>query len=236
MLMDQEAVRSRLVEVFKALGDTTRLRILGLLAERPLTGVELVECLGVGAPTVSHHMARLTAVGLVTVRRHGQHRIYELDGRELAALARAASGPQVDQRVHGDLDPGASRHEVQEERERAKVIRDFFAGDRLKQIPAQRKKRVVVLQHLMRWFDPDRSYTEREVNDLLRQAHEDVATLRRELVDYGYLTRAGGVYRVARSLPERDAQISQEITGDEQAWLRRLLRAAGGDRASANSR
>jgi hypothetical protein len=116
----------------------------------------------------------------------------------------------------------------QEARERAKVIRDFFDGDRLKQIPAQRKKRVIVLQHLMHWFDPERSYAEREVNDILRRAHEDVATLRRELVDYGYLTRAAGIYRVARSLPQRDAHIAQEMTGNEQEWLRRLLRATQG--------
>lgn len=225
--MDQEALRNRLVEVFKVLGDTTRLRILGLLAERPRTGVELVECLGVGAPTVSHHMARLTAAGLVTVRRQGQHRVYELDGREFIALARAASGAQLSQRVDPDGEPEALPAAGQEDQERAKVIRAFFEGDRLKHIPAQRKKRVIVLQHLMRWFDPERDYTEREVNDLLRQAHEDVATLRRELVDYGYLTRAGGTYRVACTLPERDALMSQEITGDEQAWFRRLLRAAG---------
>ena len=63
----------------------------------------------------------------------------------------------------------------------------------------------------------------REVNALLREAHEDVATLRRELVDYGYLSRAQGVYRVATALPRRSAQLRQEMTGDEQAWLERLL-------------
>ncbi len=227
--MEHDALPSRLAEVFKAMGDTTRLRTLGLLAERPRTGVELVECLGVGAPTVSHHMARLTAARLVTVRRQGQRRIYELDDRELVALARAAFGAQMSQPGHEDLDPAVLPHDVQEERERVKVIRDFFVDGRLKQIPAQRKKRVIVLQHVMQRFDPERSYIEREVNDVLRQVHEDVATLRRELVDYGYLTRDTGVYRVARTLPQRDAQISQEITGDEQAWLRRLLRAAGRD-------
>lgn len=37
------------------------------------------------------------------------------------------------------------------------------------------------------------------------------------------MTREGGVYRVAQSLPTRGMQISQEITGDETAWLRQLL-------------
>jgi biotin operon repressor len=226
--MDAEALRDRLVTVFKALGDLTRLRILGALAERPRTGVELAELLGLGAPTVSHHMARLTSAGLVTVRRQGQHRLYELDGRELAALARAAARQSAAREASGVLHAASMATTDQEARERAKVIRDFFDGDRLKQIPAQRKKRVIVLQHLMHWFDPERSYAEREVNDILRRAHEDVATLRRELVDYGYLTRAAGIYRVARSLPQRDAHIAQEMTGNEQEWLRRLLRATQG--------
>jgi len=112
------------------------------------------------------------------------------------------------------------------EKERAEVLRNFFDGDRLKQIPAQRKKRVIVLQHLVTWFDPNRSYREREVNEILRRAHEHVATLRRELVDYGYLTRESGIYRVARALPPRDKQIAQEIIGDETAWPRRILRMA----------
>jgi len=93
---------------------------------------------------------------------------------------------------------------------------------RLKQIPAQRKKRVIVLQQLVRQFEPERAYPEKDVNTILREAHEDVATLRRELVNYGFMTREGGVYHVVLSLPERSVQINQEITGDEHAWLRSL--------------
>lgn len=109
------------------------------------------------------------------------------------------------------------------DRERAKVLRDFFDGERLKQIPAQRKKRVIVLEHLLGRFEPEREYPERTVNDLLRAAHDDVATLRRELVDYGYLNRAHGIYRVAASLPARGPTVAQEVRPDEHDWLRRLV-------------
>jgi hypothetical protein len=211
----------RLVEVFKALGDPTRLRILGQVVERPRTGKELAEALAIGPPTVSHHMAKLAAAGLVTVRRDGQSHIYALDEAALTALARLAV-----QRPAPAVESGALAGESEEAKERAKVVRDFFDGPRLKQIPAQRKKRVIVLQHLLDRFDPLREYPEKEVNALLREAHEDVATLRRELVDYGFMTRAGGVYRVARDLPSRSVHVGQEITGDEHAWLRRLLTAA----------
>ena len=217
---DDERVE-QLVGVFKALADPARLRILGAVAERPLTGKDLSERLGLTPPTISHHMSRLVEAGLVAVRPDAQRRVYALDeatlrglGREVGAAGRAAGG-EVDARDGAPLD-----------RERAKVVRDFFDGPRLKAIPAQRKKRVIVLQHLVERFGPDRDYPEKEVNALLREAHEDVATLRRELVDYGFMTRGGGIYRVARSLPGRGATVSQEIPGDEHAWLQALLEGA----------
>jgi len=211
----------RLVEVFKALGDPSRLRILGLVAERPRSGKELGDLLAVGAPTISHHVAKLVDAGLVAVTRDGQSRIYALDEAALSALTRLVAR-------HGDagLPALASGADDEEARERDKVLRDFFDGARLKQIPAQRKKRVIILQHLLTRFEPNRDYPEKEVNAILREAHEDVATLRRELVDYNYLTRMGGVYRVAHALPTRSVQVGQEITGDEHAWLRRLLTEA----------
>src|SRR5215218_6398752 len=200
----------RLVSVFRALGDPVRLRLLGMIAERSYTGKELAEAVRVGAPTISHHMDRLVRSGLVSVERDGQSRIYSLNIASLQALAKLATGPSASTEAIESADAEAA--------ERAKVLRDFFSGERLKQIPAQRKKRVIVLQHLLSRFDPDREYSEREVSEILKTANEDFATLRRELVDYGFMTRASGVYRVARDLPERSIQVRQEFIGDEAAW------------------
>ena len=117
----------RLVGLFKALGDPVRLRLLGLLAERPRTGKELADAVAVGAPTISHHMSRLTAAGLVTLTREGQSRRYALDDRALAALhraARAVAAPEPAIKASStSIEPA--------ERERAKVLRDFFEGARL---------------------------------------------------------------------------------------------------------
>jgi hypothetical protein len=65
---------------------------------------------------------------------------------------------------------------------------------RLTSIPAQRSKRLIVLDHLVRVFEPGVRYPEREVNALLAVWHPDVAALRRYLVDEGLLTREAGVY------------------------------------------
>jgi hypothetical protein len=77
----------------------------------------------------------------------------------------------------------------------AAILRSFFdAEGRLVTVPAKRGKRLVVLDHLAQRFEPGKRYSETEVNNQLREAHVDVATLRRYLVDEGFLSREAGVY------------------------------------------
>ena len=196
--------------LFKALADPARLRILGVLAERAHAGHELADRLGLTPPTISHHMRRLIAARLVDVVPNAQSRIYSL---------RAGTMRELSSSLAGDDSVGPAGEE-----ENA-VLRAFFDGPRLRQIPASRKKRVVVLRRLLERFEPGRDYPEATVNDLLREAHDDVATLRRELVDYGFMVRDRGIYRIASELPERGSTVAQEV-GNEQAWFERLVAGA----------
>ncbi len=206
-----------LARLLKVIADETRLRILGAIAEHPHTGKELAARLSLTPPTISHHMRKLTAAGVVVAESDAQKQIYSLNSDLLLASRRAPVG-QVIERSRPD---GETLNK--DDAFRAKTIRDFFDGERLKTVPAQRKRRVIVLQHLVERFDPDLTYSEREVNDLLRSAHDDVATLRRELVDYGFMQRDRGIYQVTRGAPARSVQVRREITGDESAWFRALL-------------
>lgn len=81
------------------------------------------------------------------------------------------------------------------QRQRPLVDRWFEKSGRLKAIPTQRAKRRAVLERLVELFEPDRDYSEREVNAILREVHNDVAFLRRELIAERLMTRAKGVYR-----------------------------------------
>src|SRR5438552_3745532 len=85
-----------------------------------------------------------------------------------------------------------------------KVIETFFtARGKLRALPAQRSKRQTVLRRLAEEFEPGRVYPEREVNALLRLFHDDVASLRRELVMEHLLVRSNaGVYRRASAQGE----------------------------------
>ena len=74
------------------------------------------------------------------------------------------------------------------------VLQRFLVGGRLVAIPAQRSKRLIVLDHLAGLFEPGVHYTEAEVNQALAAYHPDYASLRRYLVDEEFLDRSGGIY------------------------------------------
>ncbi len=79
--------------------------------------------------------------------------------------------------------------------DRDKVLRAYLDdGGRLVRMPAKHRKRLVVLDHLARTFEPGTRYPESEVNHLMRAFHDDVALLRRSLVDEGFLDREDGEY------------------------------------------
>lgn len=114
------------------------------------------------------------------------------------------------------------------ERFRAKTLRSFFRAGRLVSVPAKRRARVVVLLELLDLFEAGRAYPERELNDLLREVHEDVAYLRRELVDYGFLTRQASVYRVAEECPTPGHTVAGELPRDIAQRFARVTRATPG--------
>lgn len=108
-----------------------------------------------------------------------------------------------------------------------RAIASFFDGPRLRDIPARRRARAAVLMQVLTRFERGRDYPEREVNAILRTVHEDISTLRRELVDYRWLQRADGIYRVTDTVPERYPQEAQEVPTDEVERLDRVPWAKG---------
>jgi DNA-binding HxlR family transcriptional regulator len=180
-------VNDTLVRFLKALSDRNRLRIVGLLADQPRTGEDLSNLLGVRPPTVSHHLKRLVEAGLVTVVPEQYYRVYSLREDVLSETVRSLSDRRVLREIGGAPYYGFE----------SKVLSDFLKDGRLETIPRQRKKREVILRHLARQFDAARTYDETEVNAILAAYNADVATLRREMVSYGLLSRSGGEYRRA---------------------------------------
>lgn len=96
------------------------------------------------------------------------------------------------------------RHSNQSAASRDPAAAWFDDAGRLRAIPASQQKRAPVLARLAELFEHGRTYEEAEVNVVLRAAHDDVATLRRELVAEKLLVRTrAGVYK--RAAPRRAA-------------------------------
>ena len=95
-------------EIFKALGDPTRLRIVQMLAHNGETCVcKIVDEFEINQPAISHHMAKLKQAGLLNARKDGQWIHYSLkvdalrDGplaflSEIASLAEMSAGAARD--------------------------------------------------------------------------------------------------------------------------------------------
>lgn len=179
-----------LVVMGRALADPTRIRILGLLAERPMYGQELAKVLDVKPPTVSHHIAPLVMAGLVRVRRENNYHYYELDSEGIEHLAESTQHIARLLFASNPLPPKSD--------ERARVLATFLKDGRLVSIPAQYKKRRYVMEELARSFEWGRLYDEKEVNAILKTFHDDVASLRREFIDQRIMMREGGRYWLVR--------------------------------------
>jgi predicted transcriptional regulator len=170
---------------FKALSDESRLKIVGVLASKERSVEELASLLELRAPTVSHHLARLKEVGLVAMRSEGTTHIYRLNIKELRTLSKQVLAMDT---IVTIADTVAS------DTWECKILNDFLEGQRIKEIPASRKKREVILKWLCQWFAHDVQYKEKEVNEIIARHHPDFATLRRELIGAGLLKRENSIY------------------------------------------
>ena len=115
----------------------------------------------------------------------GNTRLYQFDSEALQSISKEIFTPDNMVSLVEDVDT-----EVWE----TQVLKNFMEGEFLKEIPASRKKRLVIPKWLIRQFEVGVSYPERMVNEILKRYHPDCATLRRELIGYQLMQRENGIY------------------------------------------
>ncbi len=76
------------------------------------------------------------------------------------------------------------------EKDRQNVIKNYIKQDKLTIFPSKEKKKIIVLQYFMKKFEPNRNYSEKEVNEIIKQLYDDYVTVRRYLIEYGFLDRS----------------------------------------------
>ena len=111
---------TELVTFFKALADANRLKIVGLLAEKPYSVEELAALLKLKPSTVSHHLSRLAEADLVKSRAESYYSVYQLDQSVLEEKARTMFSQNELSSVVADVDADAYDN---------KVIKDYSKRD-----------------------------------------------------------------------------------------------------------
>lgn len=173
---------SSLRELVGALADETRLRAFAAVTLGADTGAEIASRSGLSRPAARRALARLVSAGLV--REEGA--VFEAVPAAFAEAARRAK----------DEGEAAGPHsgDVASTPEQNEVLRRFMRAGRVTAVPARPAQRHVLLDYLAGHFTPGTRYPEKDVNALLGRYHADTATLRRLLVDEGFLERDHGLY------------------------------------------
>jgi len=187
---------SDLLAFFKALSDENRLKIVGLLAQKPYTVEKLAETLGLGVSTTSHHLARLADAGLVAARVEGHYYNYSLQLENLKEMSRQLLKDEAITQLSANVD---------EDTFERKVLKAFVDKDgKIISFPAQEKKFLVLLNHVLAAFLPGTRYSEKQVNEILAAYNPDTASLRRGLIEYHLMEResGGSAYWRTESLEE----------------------------------
>ncbi len=173
------------VAIIKSLADSSRLQILNALLEKPQCLEELAERLGLAASTVSFHLKKLEAAGLVSKEKHQYYVIFSVNREVLSISLRELVSIE-------DIEKA-----VQEERlghYRQKILKTFFRKGKLQQMPVQRKKRYIILQEFAKKFEKDRQYSEVEVNEIITKMYDDYCLIRREMIEEQLMQREGQTY------------------------------------------
>ena len=170
--------------LLKLLANETRLRVIGLVADGEQSVGTLARRLAVTEATMSHHLSKLTASGLLTMRAEGTTHYFRLDPEALAAINKSLLKPAKLMRAP----PSASGSGAE-----ARILQAFVVDGRIRKMPEAHTKRQVVLQWVVDQLE-DRRYREREISEILKRHFDDYATLRRELVNHRLMKRENGIY------------------------------------------
>ena len=140
--------------------------------------------MGISASTVRNHRfqlrerARQARVFLALMRLMEQTPVSQRPHEELMAVGRGAT--MVDERY------------AMTQKEYDEILSRYFPeglDGRLTEFPAKEKRKMAILTHLVKRFTPGVRYTEKQVTEILKTAHADHATLRRSLIEYGFMQR-----------------------------------------------
>jgi len=172
------------LQLFKCLADTSRLQILKSLSREDMYVEQLAGRLGLSSATVSSHMKKLEDIGAVQSRKEQYYTMYSL-------CPAVFSDRIIDLIKEGGGDPVGDEREIAY---RQKILSTFMQDGKIIKMPAQLKKKLVLVEEVSRVFDVGVAYSEKEVNLKIADFYDDFCMIRRFFVDYGLFSRQREVY------------------------------------------
>ena len=214
------------IAVMKALADKSRLAILNSLLEHSQYVEEIARRHALAASTVSFHLRKLEQAGLVSSRKEQYYVVFQVNDSLLDITLRELVSATAD---------GKELQDGRMDEYRRKVLEAFFTDGILEKLPAQHKKRLIVLERFAVRFEPGRRYSEQEVTGLITPLFDDYCTIRRLLVEEGLILRENGAYWregsaigqvVNQALPKGSRVMKQE---SERAQMKRIYQQSSPD-------
>jgi len=191
-------------KVLACIGNSDRLHILLTLLKEPMTVAKLVETCGYNSTgQVYHHLKPLVAANLVTEDRKTAKGIYMVQPSRVQGIRMFLSGishltlattPGIwgsSTEIHKGARMVDERY-ITTTDEVNKTIGTYFASENplvLKSFPARQKKKIIILGVIAKQFEKNRQYNAKEVDEKLSSIFEDYATIRRYLIEYGFMER-----------------------------------------------
>ncbi len=171
--------------IMKALADKSRLAIISSLLEQSQYVEEIARRHALAPSTVSFHLRKLEQAGLVNSHKEQYYVIIQANGNIFDTTLRE---------IVSSLPVSKVLQEGRMDEYRRKVLDVFFSQGTLEKLPTQHKKRLIVLEQFAAKFEPEYRYSEQEVTGLILPLFEDYCTIRRLLVDEGFIHREGTTY------------------------------------------
>ena len=146
----------------------------------------LAERLGLSKSTVCFHLKKLEDAKIVSSCKEQYYSVYSLN----EDIFHLTLGDLVQEECRGDHLPAQREDEYRDQ-----VVAACFKGGKLQCLPVQKMKRRIVLEKIAESFAQGRTYTEKEVNLILADFHDDFCRIRKDLVCFNLLEVKRGIYK-----------------------------------------
>ena len=179
-----------ITEIFKALGDRSRLLVVRSLIDKPQYLEELAERLNLAVSTVSFHLKKLENAGLIWKEKQQYYTIFSIKNKLFNKTLEEMMNFEIDEKQEQE-------NRIQQYKE--KVLKSFMKDGKIRQIPAQKQKRWIVFEQILNEFEFGKEYSEQEVNEIIQKFHEDYCMIRRTFSGEKVMTRENSIYTLTNN-------------------------------------